>query len=293
MTSNKPKIGFIGTGVMGQSMVMNLLNAKYDVSIYTRTKEKANTLIEAGALWQNSVSELTKNTDVIITMVGYPHDVEEVYFGDNGIIKNARANSYLIDMTTSSPKLAIKIYEQAAKNQLHVLDAPVSGGDIGAKNGTLAIMVGGNESAFHEISPIFNVLGDNIVWHGAAGAGQHAKLANQITIASNMIGVCESLIYAKKSGLNPEKVLNSITTGAAGSWSLSNLAPRMIKGDYSPGFFVKHFIKDMTIAVESAKDLGINMPGLTLALDLYKQLADMGDNDSGTQALIKYYDKSF
>jgi len=293
MANNQLKIGFIGTGVMGQSMVMNLLKANYRVSIYTRTKEKANALIETGALWQNSVSELANNADIIITMVGYPQDVEEVYFGENGIVENAQPNTYIIDMTTSSPKLAQEIYNQAMEKELKALDAPVSGGDIGAKNGTLAIMVGGDETTFNKVLPIFNVLGNNIVWHGTAGAGQHAKLANQITIASNMIGVCEALIYAKKSGLDPDKVLDSITTGAAGSWSLSNLAPRMIKGDYSPGFFVKHFIKDMTIAIESAKELNIDMPGLTLALDLYKQLADMGESESGTQALIKYYDKNF
>src|SRR5690625_1447582 len=293
MTSEKPLIGFIGTGVMGKSMVQNLLDASYPVNIFTRTKEKANDLINNGATWSHSVAALTKTADIVITMVGYPHDVEDVYFGEHGIIENAKKETVIIDMTTSSPKLAEKIAKHAEAKNLFALDAPVSGGDIGAKEGTLAIMVGGKKAAYQNVLPIFEVLGNNIVWHGEAGAGQHAKLANQITIASNMIGVCEALIYAKQSGLNPDKVLASISTGAAGSWSLSNLAPRMIKGDFSPGFFVKHFIKDMTIAAESAKDLGIHMPGLTLALDLYKQLAEMDENDSGTQALIKYYDKNF
>jgi len=293
MTNEQLKIGFIGTGVMGKSMVQNLLNASYEVNIYTRTKEKATELINNGATWSDSIADLANNVHVVITMVGYPHDVEEVYFGAEGIIENAKSETLIIDMTTSSPKLAKQIYDVAKEKNIFSLDAPVSGGDIGAKNATLAIMVGGDEQAYQKALPIFEVLGNNIVWHGEAGAGQHAKLANQITIASNMIGVCEALIYAKKSGLEPEKVLSSISTGAAGSWSLSNLAPRMIKNDFSPGFFVKHFIKDMTIAVESAKDLEIDMPGLTLALDLYKQLADMGENDSGTQALIKYYDENF
>src|SRR5690625_1376427 len=293
MTNEQLKIGFIGTGVMGKSMVQNLLNASYEVNIYTRTKEKATELINNGATWSDSIADLANNVHVVITMVGYPHDVEEVYFGAEGIIENAKSETLIIDMTTSSPKLAKQIYDVAKEKNIFSLDAPVSGGDIGAKNATLAIMVGGDEQAYQKALPIFEVLGNNIVWHGEAGAGQHAKLANQITIASNMIGVCEALIYAKKSGLEPEKVLSSISTGAAGSWSLSNLAPRMIKNDFSPGFFVKHFIKDMTIAVESAKDLEIDMPGLTLALDLYKQLADMRENDSGTQALIKYYDENF
>lgn len=293
MTKEHLSIGFIGTGVMGKSMVKNLLNASYNVYLYTRTKEKALPLIDQGATWCESIADLVKNVQVVITMVGYPHDVEEVYFGSKGIIENANDETLMIDMTTSSPKLAVKIYKQAQAKNTYALDAPVSGGDIGAQKATLAIMVGGDKVAFQKALPIFEVLGNNIVYHGKAGAGQHAKLANQITIASNMIGVCEALIYAKKSGLDPEKVLKSITTGAAGSWSLSNLAPRMLAGDYSPGFFVKHFIKDMTIAVESAKDLKIDMPGLQLALDMYEQLAEMGENDSGTQALIKYYDKNF
>lgn len=293
MIKTVPTIGFIGTGVMGKSMINNLLSASYNVNIYTRTKEKAASLLHQGAVWKQSVASLARDADIIITMVGYPTDVEEVYFGTNGIIENAKPETCIIDMTTSSPALAIEIFTKASKNQLRALDAPVSGGDIGAQNGTLAIMVGGDEEVFHQVLPVFKVLGENIIWHGSAGAGQHAKLANQMTIASNMIGVCEAIVYAKKAGLDPARVLDSITTGAAGSWSLSNLAPRMIKGDFSPGFFVKHFIKDMTIALESAQEMGIMTPGLSLSLDMYKELANMGESDSGTQALIKYFDRTF
>ncbi|WP_407933961.1 NAD(P)-dependent oxidoreductase [Aquibacillus rhizosphaerae] len=285
----KPTIGFIGTGVMGKSMASNLLLAGYKVNIYTRTKSKANLLLEHGAVWKDSVADLTVGSDVIITIVGYPNDVEEVYLGDNGIIKNAKSGTIAIDMTTSSPKLAEKISRIAKEQNINTLDAPVSGGDIGAKNGKLAIMVGGNQKAFDVILPIFKVMGENIVLQGDAGAGQHTKMCNQITIASTMIGVCEAIMYAQKAGLNPERVLDTITTGAAGSWSLTNLAPRMISGDYDPGFYVKHFIKDMTIALDSAKEIGLSTPGLELSLSLYKQLAESGEEDSGTQALIKLF----
>ena len=223
-------------------------------------------------------------------MVGYPQDVEEVYFGEAGILENAKEHTYVIDMTTSKPSLAIDIYRKAKEKNIFALDAPVSGGDIGAKNGTLAIMVGGDEDVFQRVMPIFEVLGENIRLQGGAGSGQHTKLANQITIASNMIGVCEAIVYAKKAGLNPEKVLESISTGAAGSFSLSKLGPRMLKGDFAPGFYVKHFIKDMTIALESAKEMGLSTPGLELSLRLYKELAEKGEADSGTQALIKLFE---
>lgn len=280
-------IGFIGTGVMGKSMVKNLQSAGYQLHIYTRTKEKAQELIYNGALWKDTIAELANSSDVIITMVGYPSDVEEVYLGENGILHNAKKGTYIIDMTTSKPSLAEEIHEQAISKGLFALDAPVSGGDVGAKNGALAIMVGGDQHVFDELSPIFNILGENIMLQGGAGAGQHTKLANQIAIASNMIGVCEAIVYAEKAGLHPTNVLKSISTGAAGSWSLSNLAPRMIEGDFEPGFYVKHFIKDMIIAIESAQEMGLATPGLALSLDLYKELADKGDENRGTQALIK------
>ncbi|AXI08000.1 oxidoreductase [Oceanobacillus zhaokaii] len=291
MVTIETKIGFIGTGVMGKSMAKNLLTAGYRVNVYTRTKEKAEELISQGADWKHTVAELAQDSDVIITMVGYPSDVEEVYFGDSGILENAQKGTYIIDMTTSKPSLAIKIYETAIAKGIFSLDAPVSGGDIGAQNGKLAIMVGGDQQAFDELHPIFEVLGENIILQGGPGAGQHTKLANQITIASNMVGVCEAIVYAKKAGLNPERVLESISTGAAASFSLSNLGPRMLKGDYAPGFYVKHFIKDMTIALESAQEIGMATPGLSLSLELYKELAEKGENDSGTQALIKLFDR--
>lgn len=285
------KIGFIGTGVMGQSMADNLMQAGYPLSVFTRTKSKADDLVEAGALWKDSVSELVSLSDVIITMVGFPEDVEEVYFGDEGILSNARKGTYIVDMTTSSPILAEKIYDEATLKGLYALDAPVSGGDVGAQNGALTIMVGGDEKDFNALRPLFSKLGENIVHQGPAGSGQHTKMSNQITIASNMIGVCEAMVYAKKAGLNPETVLQSITNGAAGSWSLSNLVPRMLNGDFAPGFYVKHFIKDMGIALESAKQMDITLPGLELAERLYQKLADEGAENKGTQALYLLFDE--
>lgn len=287
----KQTIGFIGTGVMGRSMANHLLQAGHPLHIYTRTKEKANELLKAGAIWEESVAQLAQKVDIIITMVGYPKDVESIYFGDDGIINNARKHTYVIDMTTSKPAIAEQIEKAARKRNVHALDAPVSGGDVGAKNASLAIMVGGSEQAFTQMLPMFELLGTNIARLGEAGAGQHTKLANQIAIATNMIGVCETIVYAKKAGLNPSLVLESITTGAAGSWSLSNLAPRMIREDYAPGFYVKHFIKDMRIALEAAKEMGMHTPGLTLSLELYEDIAANGENDSGTQALITYFER--
>jgi 3-hydroxyisobutyrate dehydrogenase len=289
MLTQNTRIGFIGTGVMGKSMALNLLKAGYSVVIYNRTKEKASELLNHGAIWKDNIAELSKETDVIISIVGYPTDVEEVYFGKSGIIENANKGTYLIDMTTSKPSLAVEIFKEAKEKGLYSLDAPVSGGDIGAKSGTLAIMVGGEKEAFDAVFPIFDVMGSNIILQGEAGAGQHTKLSNQIAIASNMVGVCEAIAYAKKAGLDPVRVLDSITTGAAGSFSLSKLAPRMIEGDFAPGFYVKHFIKDMTIAIESAKEIGLSTPGLELSLKLYQELADKGEADSGTQALIKLF----
>ncbi|GGF30721.1 putative oxidoreductase YkwC [Halobacillus andaensis] len=285
----KPTIGFIGTGVMGKSMAHRLLEAGYDVHTYTRTASKAKELLQNGAIWQGSVKELAKQTDVIITMVGYPRDVEEVYFGTNGLIENALKGSILIDMTTSSPDLAKKIAEKAKEKELHAIDAPVSGGDIGARNGKLSIMVGGENHTVDQVMPIFKELGQNYVWQGPAGAGQFTKMCNQIAIASTMIGVTEALVYAEKAGLDPNIVLESISGGAAGSWSLSHLTPRVIRRDFSPGFFIKHFIKDMTIAIESAEEMGIDLPGLKLAKELYEELARNGEENSGTQALYKYY----
>ncbi|MGM0806988.1 MAG: NAD(P)-dependent oxidoreductase [Bacillota bacterium] len=280
-------VGFIGTGVMGKSMAGHLMNAGYPVHVYTRTKAKAEDLLEKGAKWADTPKEIAQNCDVIITMVGYPKDVEEVYLGAEGLVAHAKEGSYLIDMTTSSPQLAQKIERTAAEKNIATLDAPVSGGDIGARDAKLSIMVGGSESAFHDMEPIFSKMGTNVVYQGKAGSGQHTKMCNQIAIASGMMGVCEAILYAEKAGLDPENVLKSIESGAAGSWNLSNLGPRILKGDFAPGFYVKHFIKDMNIALKSAEEMGLLTPGLQLAKKLYDELAEMGEEDSGTHALYK------
>ncbi|KJE26985.1 NAD-binding of NADP-dependent 3-hydroxyisobutyrate dehydrogenase family protein [Geobacillus kaustophilus] len=284
-------IGFIGLGVMGKSMARHLLKAGYPLLVYTRTKEKAEGLLQEGAVWKETVADLARESDVVITMVGYPHDVEQVYFGEGGILENARPGTYVIDMTTSTPTLAQSIYKAAKQKGIHALDAPVSGGDIGAREGTLTIMVGGDEDVFLACKPILERLGTNIVRQGEAGAGQHTKMCNQIAIATNMIGVCEAMAYAKRAGLDPFKVLESIAKGAAGSWSLSNLAPRMLSGDFAPGFYVKHFIKDMKIALEEAERMNLPLPGLALAKSMYEELARAGEENSGTQALYKHYMK--
>ncbi|KGK90029.1 oxidoreductase [Desulfosporosinus sp. HMP52] len=289
LTKENTIIGFIGTGVMGKSMAGHLLKAGYRVVVYNRTKASAEDLIIMGAVWEDSIAALAAKCNVVITMVGYPKDVEEVYLGTNGILQNAKKGSYFVDMTTSSPDLAKKIYNEASVLGMYVLDAPVSGGDVGAKEARLAIMVGGDEEVFNRILPIFGCLGKNIVLQGSAGAGQYTKMCNQIVIASTMIGVCESMAYAQKAGLKPEVVLKSIETGAAASFSLSNLAPRMLANNFAPGFYVKHFIKDMTIALESAKQMGLLTPGLELAKTLYEKLAERGEENSGTQALFKLY----
>ncbi|EMK1189364.1 TPA: NAD(P)-dependent oxidoreductase [Listeria monocytogenes] len=283
------KIGFVGTGVMGSSMAGHLLEAGYEVLVYTRTKTKAEDLLEKGALWIKTPGKLANKVDILISMVGYPKDVEELYLGENGFLENLAVGTVAIDMTTSSPALAKKMAEFGREKGIGVLDAPVSGGDIGAKNGTLAIMVGGSEDVFLKVKPIFDILGSSVILQGDAGAGQHTKMVNQIAIASNMIGVTEAIIYAEAAGLNPSSVLDSISGGAAGSWSLANLIPRVLKDDFSPGFFIKHFIKDMGIAISEAKQMGLELPGLTLAEKMYQTLAEQGLSEEGTQALIKYY----
>lgn len=286
-TLNEKVIGFVGTGVMGRSMALNLMKEGLTVCVYNRTREKAEDLIAEGAIWKDTPGEIAKACDIIITMVGYPRDVEEVYFNADGIIANAQEGAYLIDMTTSSPSLAKKIYQTAKETGLFAMDAPVSGGDIGAREGTLSIMVGADDAAYEAMLPLFEILGKNIQHQGTAGAGQYTKMANQIAIAGNMMGVSEAIAYAKTVGLDPTHVLDSIATGAAGSWSLSNLAPRMIRGDWAPGFYIKHFIKDMKIAIESAEEENLTLPGLNLAKQLYDELAIKGKENEGTQALIK------
>jgi 3-hydroxyisobutyrate dehydrogenase len=286
---NKSVIGFIGLGVMGRGMVRNLVQAGYEVIVHSRTKPQAEQLLQLGVQWKESVSDLARESDAVITMVGYPHDVEQVYLGAGGLVEQARSGTLLIDMTTSCPELARTIHRKARENDLYALDAPVSGGEIGARDGTLSIMVGGDEDIFEEAMPIMGRLGKNIVRQGDAGAGQFTKMCNQIAVAVNMIAVCESLTYASQNGLDPSTVLKSIEAGAAGSWSLSMLAPKIIAEDFKPGFYVKHIIKDLQIALDSAKQLNLDLPGLQLAKTLYDQLAAMDEENSGTQALYKWY----
>lgn len=290
LTEKKETIGFIGLGIMGKNMALHILRAGYPLVVYNRTKAKANELVEQGAKWADTPAEVAAQSDLVLTIVGFPEDVEEVYCGEHGLFSRGKEGSIFIDLTTSSPTLAQKLATEGKKKGIHVLDAPVSGGDIGAKNAKLAIMVGGDKEAFERVLPVLQLMGENITYMGLAGAGQHTKMANQIAIATNMIGVCESLVYAKKAGLDVQKVFDTISTGAAGSFSLSSYGPRIIKGDYSPGFFIKHFIKDMRIALNEAEKMGIEFPGLALAKKMYDKLAAEGEENSGTQALVKYWD---
>ncbi len=285
------QIGFIGVGVMGKSMVRNLVSHGFDVSIYTRTKSKAEDLLNEGVRWCGSAGECAKDKDAVITMVGFPKDVEEVYFGDNGVMANAKKGAYLIDMTTTDPALSERIYDTGAKKGLYALDAPVSGGDSGAKNGTLSIMVGGDKDAFDACLPLFKAMGTNIVYQGGAGCGQHTKMANQIALGGALAGVCEAITYAKASGLDVGTMLESIEKGAAGSWQMSNMAPKILGGDFDPGFFVKHYIKDMRIAKKRGEEQGCALPILNEVLSLYERLAQDGYEDLGTQVLIKAYEK--
>jgi 3-hydroxyisobutyrate dehydrogenase len=289
MKSEAIKAGFIGTGVMGQSMALHLMKEYKNLYVYTRTKEKAEELLDKGAVWSPSPAEMASSVDILFTIVGYPQDVKEIYFGKDGILENGKRGLIAVDMTTSKPSLAEEIFNKAKSLGIHTLDAPVSGGDTGARNGSLSIMVGGDEDIFNEAKPFMETFGENIRFQGKAGSGQHTKMANQIAIATNMIGVCEAIAYARRAGLDVENVLNSISGGAAGSWSLSNLAPRMIAENFEPGFFVKHFIKDMGIALEEAERMELSLPGLSLAKDLYEELQSQGAENDGTQALIKLW----
>jgi 3-hydroxyisobutyrate dehydrogenase len=282
-------VGFIGTGVMGRSMAGHLMSAGYPLHVFTRTKSKADDLVARGVTWEDGPAAVASKCDVIFTIVGFPQDVEEVYLGDAGIIAHAASGAILVDMTTSRPDLAVKIYDEAKKKSVRTLDAPVSGGDVGAREARLSIMVGGDRGVFDAVLPLFGLMGKNIVYQGKAGSGQHCKMCNQIAIAAGMLGVCEAVRYAQKAGLAPEVVLESIASGAAGSWSLSNLAPRMIAGNFAPGFYVKHFVKDMTIASDAAEAMGLATPGLSLARSMYEKLAAQGGADDGTQALFKMY----
>lgn len=285
----KEKIGFIGTGVMGSSMVRHLLRAGHEVHVYNRTKKKAMPLVEEGAIWQDNPAAVTRKTDVVITIVGYPTDVESTYFGEGGIFEAAEERHLLIDMTTSTPTLAKKIHEAGKARGIATLDAPVSGGDKGAKEGTLTVMVGGAEEAFKKAEPILNTFSGKMMLQGPAGSGQHTKMANQIMIAGTMTGMTELLVYAKAAGLDMERVVEQVGAGAAGNWSLSSYAPRILKEDYSPGFFAKHFLKDLKIALDEAEKMGVDLPGTRLAKELYEELGKRGHENDGTQALIKLW----
>lgn len=283
------KIGFIGVGIMGKSMVRNLRKAGYEVAIYTRTKAKAEDVIAEGAVWCDTVAECAKGRDAVITIVGYPKDVEEVYFGENGIIEAADPGTYVIDMTTTSPRLAVRIWEEAEKAGLHAVDAPVTGGDTGAKAGTLTILAGGKKEDFDACVPVFEAMGKNINYEGKAGNGQHTKMCNQIAIAGALAGACEAMVYAKNTGLDVDTMLKSISTGAAGSAQMNNVASKAAKDDYAPGFFLKHFIKDMGLADEEALAADTRLGVLEDVLAMAKKLESEGMGDLGTQALIKYY----
>lgn len=283
------KIGFVGLGIMGKSMTRNLMKAGYELHIFARTRAKVEDVIREGAIFHLSVGECVEEVEAMISIVGYPADVEEVYFGEKGILNSAKPGTYVIDMTTSSPKLAKRIYESAKEKGIHALDAPVTGGDTGAKNGTLSILVGGDKADYEACHAVFEAMGTNINYEGGPGCGQHTKMANQIMIAGTLSGVCEAMSYAKAQGLNLQTLLDSVATGAAGSKQLDAFGEKIMNGDYAPGFFMKHFIKDMNLAVEEANAQGLNLKILKQVLANYRTLeAEYGD--MGTQALIKFYE---
>lgn len=284
-------IGWIGTGLMGNPMVKHLVKAGFKVQVHNRTKEKASDLIEMGCTWFDSPGELAAASDVIVTIIGFPKDVEECYFGEAGIMKIVKRGSVLIDMTTTKPSLAKRIAEEAQKLEVEFIDAPVSGGQVGAINGNLSIMMGGKKEVVDTVLPMFEAFGKNMVYQGPAGAGQHTKMCNQITIAGTLIGVCEGLIYGAKAGLNLTTLLESISKGAAGCWSLDVLAPKIVKGDFSPGFSIDNFVKDMTIALEEAEAMRLSLPGLALVKQLYLSVQAMGKGSSGNQGLYLALEK--
>jgi 3-hydroxyisobutyrate dehydrogenase len=280
------RIGWIGTGVMGASMCGHLLTAGYRVTIYSRTRSKAQPLLDRGAQWADSPHTVAAESDVLFTMVGFPQDVRQVYFGPDGILSGSKAGTILIDMTTTQPSLSREIAVAASAKGLSAIDAPVSGGDVGAKNAALSIMIGGDTTSAQAVMPLFELLGKKIVHQGGPGAGQQAKLCNQIVIAGTMVGVCESLLYGYKAGLDLNRMLDSIRGGAAACWTLDNLAPRILQRNFDPGFFVEHFIKDMGLALEEANRMGLVLPGLTLAHQLYQTVQTLGHGRSGTHALM-------
>ena len=289
---NKEKvIGWIGTGLMGNPMVKHLRKAGYTVNIHNRTKSKAQELIDMGCGWFDTPALLAASSDIVISIIGSPKDVEECYFGKEGVFKSLRKGAVIIDMTTTQPRLTIQISEKAKSLGVQSIDAPVSGGQLGAVNGNLSIMIGGEKETVESVRDIFETFGKNIVYQGAAGAGQHAKMCNQITIAGTIIGVCEGLIYGRKAGLDLTVMLESITKGAAGCWSLDVLAPKIVKGDYSPGFSVDNFVKDLRIALEEAEHMQLSLPGLALVKQLYTAVQALGHGSSGNQALYVVLEK--
>jgi 3-hydroxyisobutyrate dehydrogenase len=282
----KTRLGWIGTGVMGVSMCGHLIARGFSATVYNRTKAKAQPLFDKGAKWADSPKAVAESSDVVFSIVGFPADVREVILGDQGALAGSRAGMVLVDMTTSDPSLAVEIAEKANAKGVHSVDAPVSGGDIGAREARLSIMIGGENDVVAALQPCFEAMGKTIIHQGAAGAGQHTKLTNQILIATNMIGVCEALLYAYRAGLDLNTVMQSVSPGAAGSWSLSNLGPRMINNNFDPGFFVEHFIKDMGLALSESKRMGLSMPGLALANQLYAAVKAQGQGRAGTHALM-------
>ena len=287
--STKTSIAFIGTGVMGRSMAGHLLSAGHELHVHNRSREKAAALLERGAVWHDSAGEAASRASVVVTMLGFPRDVEETYLGPGGVVERSRDGALLIDMTTSSPVLARRLESAAAARGLQAIDAPVSGGDIGAREARLVIMVGGAEAAFERTKPYLAAMGKNIALQGGAGAGQHCKMANQIACAVGMVSWIEALAYARRAGLDPARVLGSISGGAAGSWAMTNLGPRALAGDFAPGFYVKHIRKDIGIAVASARELGLDLPGLACAERLYDKVAGKGWEEFGTQVLYRLY----
>ncbi|MEC5127386.1 NAD(P)-dependent oxidoreductase [Verrucomicrobiales bacterium BCK34] len=281
----KTRIGWIGTGVMGSSMCGHLIDAGFEATVYSRTKEKAAPLVEKGAVWAATPRAVAEQSDVVFSIVGFPSDVREVILGEDGVLAGASGGAVIVDMTTSEPSLAVEIDEAAKKSGVHAIDAPVSGGDIGARNAALSIMIGGDAAVVEALAPCWNAMGKTVVHQGGAGAGQHTKMVNQTLIATNMIGVCEALLYAHRAGLDLPTVLQSVGSGAAGSWSLSNLGPRIMENNFDPGFFVEHFIKDMGIALDEAKRMNLSLPGLALAHQLYLALKAQGHGRDGTHAL--------
>lgn len=286
ITPGVTRVGWIGTGVMGSSMVGHLMTAGYSATVYTRSQAKAEPLVARGAKWANSPKAVAEQSDVVFSIVGFPSDVREVMLGENGALAGSKSGNVLVDMTTSEPSLAVEIFNAAKPRGVHSVDAPVSGGDVGAKNAALSIMIGGEKDVVEALQPLFGAMGKTIVHQGGAGAGQHTKMANQILIATNMIGVCESLLYGYKAGLDLPTMLQSVGPGAAGSWSLSNLGPRMMNNNFDPGFFVEHFIKDMGIALAEAKRMGLSLPGLALGEQLYLSVKAKGWGRNGTHALM-------